>query len=70
MPLLIASVWIAAAGSEHRSTQQPGHSEHGLTAYDAAYVAAARKHGWTLESSDLKDLVKPGPTAALHDPQL
>jgi len=35
-------------------------AEHGLTAYDAAYVAAARKYNWTLVSIDLKDLVKPG----------
>jgi predicted nucleic acid-binding protein len=32
-------------------------AEHGLTAYDAAYVAAARRHGWTLVSTDIADLV-------------
>lgn len=32
-------------------------SEHGLTAYDAAYVAAARRNGWQLVSLDLRDLV-------------
>ena len=32
-------------------------TEHGLTAYDAAYVAAARRHGLTLVSVDLRDLV-------------
>lgn len=32
-------------------------AEHKLTAYDAAYVAVARRHGWTLVSTDLKDLV-------------
>lgn len=31
--------------------------EHGLTAYDAAYVAAARRNGWTLVSADIADLV-------------
>ena len=31
--------------------------EHGLAAYDAAYVAAARHHGWTLVSADVADLV-------------
>src|SRR5262245_29248921 len=31
-------------------------AEHGLTAYDAAYVAAARRHGWTLVSTDVADL--------------
>jgi predicted nucleic acid-binding protein len=32
-------------------------AEHGLTAYDAAYVAAARRHGLTLISADIRDLV-------------
>jgi predicted nucleic acid-binding protein len=31
--------------------------EHDLTVYDAAYVAAARHHGWTLVSIDIADLV-------------
>jgi predicted nucleic acid-binding protein len=35
-------------------------AEHGLTAYDAAYVAAARRNGWTLVSGDVKDLVSKG----------
>lgn len=35
-------------------------AEHDLTAYDAAYVAAARRHGWTLVSTDLADLVSKG----------
>jgi predicted nucleic acid-binding protein len=35
-------------------------AEHGLTAYDAAYVAAARRFGWTLVSADIKDLVAKG----------
>jgi predicted nucleic acid-binding protein len=35
-------------------------AEHSLTAYDAAYVAAARRHGWTLVSSDVADLVSKG----------
>lgn len=33
---------------------------HGLTAYDAAYVAAAQAEGLTLVSADLRDLVRPG----------
>jgi predicted nucleic acid-binding protein len=45
-------------------------AKHGLTAYDAAYVAAARKHAWTLVSVDLKDLVKPGLAVAPDDPGL
>ena len=35
-------------------------SEHGLSAYDAAYVAAARRNGWQLVSLDLRDLVSKG----------
>jgi len=35
-------------------------AEHGLTAYDAAYVAAARRNGWTLVSTDIADLVSKG----------
>lgn len=35
-------------------------AEHSLTAYDAAYVAAARRHGMTLVSGDLRDLVSKG----------
>jgi predicted nucleic acid-binding protein len=45
-------------------------AEHGITAYDAAYVAAARRNGWTLVSADLRDLVSKGlaitPDAALY----
>lgn len=45
-------------------------AEHGLTAYDAAYVAAARRGGWTLVSTDVRDLVSKGlavtPDAALY----
>lgn len=33
---------------------------HSLTAYDAAYVAIAQRRGWTLVSTDMKDLVRPG----------
>ena len=35
-------------------------AEYGLTAYDAAYVAAARRHDWTLVSTDIADLVSKG----------
>lgn len=35
-------------------------AEHGLTAYDAAYVAAARRYGWALVSTDVADLVSKG----------
>jgi predicted nucleic acid-binding protein len=35
-------------------------AEYRLTAYDAAYVAVARRHDWTLVSTDIKDLVSKG----------
>lgn len=35
-------------------------SEHGLSAYDAAYVAGAAAAGARLVSCDLRDLVRPG----------
>lgn len=35
-------------------------ADHGLTAYDAAYVAAAQRNGWTLVSADVADLVSKG----------
>lgn len=45
-------------------------AEHGLTAYDAAYVATARRRGWTLVSTDIADLVSKGlavaPDAAVY----
>lgn len=45
-------------------------AEHGLSAYGAAYVAAARRHGWKLVSIDVRDLVSKGlavtPDAALY----
>lgn len=45
-------------------------AEHGLSAYDAAHVAAARRNGWTLVSIDVRDLVSKGlavtPDAALY----
>jgi predicted nucleic acid-binding protein len=34
--------------------------EHGLSAYDASYLAAAHRHGWTLVSADIRDLVSKG----------
>lgn len=44
--------------------------EHGLSAYDAAYVAAAHRHGMTLVSTDIRDLVSKGlavtPDAAVY----
>lgn len=44
--------------------------EYGLSVYDAAYVAAARRNGWQLVSLDVRDLVSKGlavtPDAALY----
>jgi predicted nucleic acid-binding protein len=34
--------------------------EHHISAYDSAYVAAARREGWTLVSADHRDLVSKG----------
>ncbi len=34
--------------------------EYGLTAYDAAYVAVARRFDWQLVSTDIRDLVSKG----------
>jgi predicted nucleic acid-binding protein len=34
--------------------------EHNLSSYDAAYVAVARRHDWTLVSTDIRDLVSQG----------
>jgi predicted nucleic acid-binding protein len=45
-------------------------AEHSLTAYDATYVAAARRNGWQLVSLDMHDLVSKGlavtPAAAVY----
>jgi predicted nucleic acid-binding protein len=35
-------------------------AEHGISAYDASYVAAAHREGWTLVSIDIRDLVSKG----------
>ena len=35
-------------------------AEHDLSVYDAAYVATSRALGWTLVSTDVRDLVTPG----------
>jgi predicted nucleic acid-binding protein len=43
-------------------------AQHGLTAYDAAYVAVARRYDWTLVSTDIKDLVGRGLAVAPDDP--
>lgn len=51
---------IVAASSRSIDAAMDIAAEHGLTAYDAAYVAAARGNGWTLVSTDIADLVSKG----------
>lgn len=41
--------------------------EHGISVYDAAYVAAARSNGWMLVSTDHRDLVGRGLALAPKD---
>jgi predicted nucleic acid-binding protein len=61
---------VATVGPELVGEALQAVAEHGLTAYDAAYVAAARRHGWTLVSTDIADLVSKGlavtPDAAVY----
>ena len=35
-------------------------AEHGITGYDASYVAAAHRESWTLVSTDIKGFVSKG----------
>lgn len=51
---------LVAADAEQAESTLEIAAEHGLTAYDAAYVAAARRKGWTLVSADIADLVSKG----------
>jgi predicted nucleic acid-binding protein len=58
---------LVAADSDLLDSALELAAEHGLTAYDAAYVAAARRHGWTLVSTDIADLVGKGLAVAPDD---
>lgn len=51
---------VVSADAELVASSLEVAAEHGLTAYDAAYVAAARRYGWTLVSIDVADLVSKG----------
>ena len=51
---------LVAADSELVESATALAARHGLTAYDASYVAAAERHDWTLVSVDLADLVSKG----------
>jgi predicted nucleic acid-binding protein len=69
---------VTCCSGERLGTVDPGllglaldlAADQGLTAYDAAYVAAARRNGWQLVSIDVRDLVSKGlavtPDAALY----
>jgi predicted nucleic acid-binding protein len=70
MLLLDASVSIAGVDEALIEQAVTLATEHGLTAYDAAYAAAAHMYSWTLVSADLKGLVKPGLAVAPDDPQI
>lgn len=51
---------IHAVGPELLEAALDLAGEHDLTAYDAAYVAASRRFGLTLVSTDIADLVSRG----------
>jgi predicted nucleic acid-binding protein len=51
---------IAAVEADLLETAISIASEHGLSAYDAAYAAAARRCGCALVSTDIADLVSKG----------
>src|SRR4051794_9845290 len=51
---------IVALGPELFDSTLEVAAEFGLSAYDAAYVAAARRTGWQLVSIDIRDLVSKG----------
>jgi predicted nucleic acid-binding protein len=51
---------VVSVGEELIESALEVAAKHKLTAYDAAYVAAARRHGWTLVSADIADLVSGG----------
>lgn len=63
---LVRLVWAACPHTLQRVDEalvsQAGAiaAEHDLAVYDAAYVAVARDHDWTLVSGDIADLVRPG----------
>lgn len=61
---------IVRIDAEHAARTVAVIAEHELTSYDAAYVAAARRHDWTLVSTDGKDLVSRGLALAPDAPGL
>ncbi len=61
---------IVRIDAEHTARMVAVIAEHELTSYDAAYVATARRHDWTLVSTDDKDLVSRGLASAPDTPGL
>jgi predicted nucleic acid-binding protein len=51
---------LASIDSELIGTAVDVAGQHGITAYDAAYVAVAQRRGWQLVSTDIRGLVSRG----------
>jgi predicted nucleic acid-binding protein len=51
---------VASVDVDLMDAAVPIASQHGLSAYDAAYAAVARRGEWTLVSTDIRDLVSKG----------
>jgi predicted nucleic acid-binding protein len=66
--VLAASGQVVRADAEILADTVSVAAEHGLTAYDSAYVAVARRYDWTLVSTDIKDLVSRELALAPDDP--
>lgn len=58
---------ILQVDAEHVEQAIEVASQHGITVYDASYVAAARRNGWLLVSTDDRDLVGRGLAVAPAD---
>jgi predicted nucleic acid-binding protein len=61
---------VARADAQLAEETVPIITEYGITAYDASYVAMARRYDWTLISTDIKDLVSRGLALAPDDPAI
>ena len=58
--VLTGSAAIERVDAELLSSAAEIATEHGLSVYEGAYVAAARRRGWRLISLDVADLVTKG----------
>lgn len=63
----VCSERIVRVDGEHVEQAIEVASQHGITVYDASYVAAARRNGWLLVSTDYRDLVGRGLAVAPAD---